>query len=381
MPSSDRRYALAQTVLTQVSLGMVLGGTALVVAGLLTTPWLFVGAGGLYFTAGVLAVVRKGVTRGEARHWQGAAIDRARIGLGATVHATAIIEPGAVIEMGATVRSSARIEAGAVVRMGATVEQGATICRDAVVGWGATVKIGARVEQGASVGAGATVGRHAVLRAREHLGAGGTLASSKKALSGDQPAEARREPARSVRAEELESLCDQLEAELQKVSPELRSFLGTDERALSSLRSTWRELLAREQALRGEIAPERMDRLAKERAALGERIASANDEQVRASLVQALAALDEQTTQRERLGRNADRLDAELTRLRWSAESLISQLVQVRSRGGTGRPPELELGLGRVREELVAVTEALERMDHEEREGLGAPGEAERQRL
>jgi hypothetical protein len=118
-----------------------------------------------------------------------------------------------------------------------------------------------------------------------------------------------------------------------------------------------------------------MARLETERAALEQRIASAEDEQVRASLQRAAAAIDEQRSQRKLLARNADRLDAELTRLGWTLEGVIAQLVQVHHAGGSGAEPELERGLERIRNELAAVSGALESVNDEERAALRRPAQ------
>ncbi|QSQ26627.1 hypothetical protein JY651_17565 [Pyxidicoccus parkwayensis] len=364
------RGAGTQTVLGAVGKGLLLGGASLGVAALLATPWLFIPAGVLSVASGVLFIVR-GALAEHAGLASGAG--HSRIGLGAEVHESATVEPGAVIEMGATIGANAKVKAGAVVRMGATVEHDATVESGAVIGWGATVRQGATVQRAASVGAGATVGRNAVLSAGGHLGAGATLGASQGLESPRATLERAPEPSPKVedpRAAELEALCDRLEAELGTGSQALREFLGTGAGSIAELRTGCRDLVARERGLRREVAPELMARLERERTLLEGRIASATDEQVRASLKDAVAAIDEQRAQRERLGRNADRLEAELTKLRWSMDSAIAQLVQVKSLGSAGRSPELERGLGRVREELAAVTEALELMDSEERDAL-----------
>ena len=373
---AERRSRKTQIVLETVSGGLFLGGATFATAGALTTPWLFIPAGALGLASGVVFLVRTALSR--VAKLEPGPRKPARIGMGADVHASATIEPGAVVEMGATVEAGAVVKSGAVVRMGATVASHATVESGAVIGWGATVESGATVQRDASVGAGATVHRNAVLSAGGHLGAGGDL----RATGTVEPVAvraARTEPRSAAdaavdeRERQIQALCDRLQAELQKGSPTLRSFLSANEGSVATLRSTCGDLLSRERRLRREVSPELMARLETERAALEQRIASAEDEQVRESLRRAAAAIDEQRNQRKLLARSADRLDAELTRLCWSIEGVIAQLVQVHHAGGTGTEPELERGLERIRDELTAVTEALESVNNEERAGLLHP--------
>jgi carbonic anhydrase/acetyltransferase-like protein (isoleucine patch superfamily) len=375
---AERRSLKTQIVLETVSGGLFLGSASFAAVGALTTPWLFIPAGALGLASGVVFLVRRAIAR--VAKLEGEPRQTARIGMGADVHASARIEPGAVVEMGATVKEGAVVKSGAVVRMGATVESNATVESGAVIGWGATVESGATVQRDASVGAGATVHRNAMLSAGGHLGAGGDLrASSTVAPAAVQAPRA--EPRSAVdtamdeRERQLEALCDRLQAELQKGSPTLRGFLSATENSVAHLRSTCRDLLSRERRLRGEVSPELMARLETARAALEQRIASAEDEQVRESLGRAAAAIDEQRNQRQLLARSADRLDAELTRLSWTIEGVIAQLVQVHHAGGTGTQPELERGLERIRNELTAVTEALEAVNDEERAALRQPAQ------
>jgi carbonic anhydrase/acetyltransferase-like protein (isoleucine patch superfamily) len=375
---TERKRLKTQIVLGTVSGGLFLGGSMFATAGVLATPWLFIPAGALGLASGVVFLVRTALSQ-MAKLDPGAQAP-ARIGLGAEVDASARIEAGAVVEMGATVEAGAVVKSGAVVRMGATIESNATVESGAVIGWGATVESGATVQRDASVGAGATVHRNAVLSAGGHLGTGGDLRASSTV---EPPAvqaprterQSAEDSAADARERQIEALCDRLQAELQKGSPTLRSFLSATESSVASLRSACRDLLSCERRLRREVSPELMARLETERAALDQRIASAEDEQVRASLQRAAAAIDEQRSQRKRLARNADRLDAELTRMSWTIEGVIAQLVQVHHTGATGAEPELERGLERIRNELTAVTEALESVNDEERAALRRPAQ------
>ena len=111
--------------------GGLFGGSALfAMAGAAFTPWLFIPAGVLGVASGVVMLVRSG----PPPRRQGAR-SRGRlpgIGMGAEVHASATIEPGAVVEMGATVKSGAVVKSGALIRMGATVGRNAVVESGAV---------------------------------------------------------------------------------------------------------------------------------------------------------------------------------------------------------------------------------------------------------
>ncbi len=379
----QRQQRVAQMVLGYVSGGLFAGSAVFATAGAVFTPWLLIPAGALGLASGIVLAVRTGVA--AARLPRTLPGGPARIGIGAEVDGSATIEPGAVVEMGATVKAGAMVQSGAVVRMGATVGRNAVVESGAAIGWGATIEDGARVQRDASVGAGATVGAQAVLDAGRHLGAGSTLHSAgprarrvERTRSNEEaqsveaaraPASASEDPA-GVRLRQVDMLCDRLEAELRTASPALREFLSATEKSVGALRSSGRDLIQRERTLRREVAPEVMERLKTERSAIEQKVTSVEDEQVRASLQQALAAIDEQQAQRRLLARNAERLDAELTRLCWSIDGAIAQLVQVRSAGAVSINPELERGLGRIRDELASVSEAMESVNDEERAAL-----------
>ncbi len=366
----------APYILKLVSGGLAGGSALFAVGGLAATPWLFIPAGALLLASGVVAAVRAGLQSAPRRPLPGAP---ARIGAGADIHQSARIQPGAVIEMGATVKADALIGEGAVVRMGATIGRRAVVEPGAVIGWGAEVHEGARVQRDASVGAGATVRKGAVLEAGAHLGAGSTLRAN---LANLQPAEhpqppTAASPARALapapdaRWAELDALCTRLESELQQAPVSMKEWMATSLRQTGSMRDALRNLHQRERTLRSEVTPEVMGRIDREAQLLAEKLQAATDPQLQTALRQAQDALEAQRAQRQVLARNADRLEAELSRLRYSAEGLVAQLVQVRTGGVVAGPArQLESGLGRLRDEIGAVAEALEAVDAEERAAL-----------
>lgn len=282
------------------------------------------------------------------------------IGMGASVASDAIIEPGAIVEMGASIGRGAVVKAGARVRMGASIGRGAVIESGAIVSWGADVQRDARVGENAVVGAGSSVKRGAQIPAGTRLFPG-TDYGGKGGLP-TIPATPP-EPPPDPRAQRTAAVCDKLEMEL-KTSPEMvRDFLGGAGQTVASLRKTCEDLLTRERALRGEIDESAAATLEAERAAVQKRADAATDDQIRMSLLGALAAMDELKKQRDLLRVGADRLQAEHTRLLYTLEALASQFVRLRT---TGREPasraELATSVQQLRGELEAITDALEQV-------------------
>jgi hypothetical protein len=74
-----------------------------------------------------------------------------------------------------------------------------------------------------------------------------------------------------------------------------------------------------------------------------------------------VAAIDEQRRQREAMGQQADRLDAELTRMLWTLDAMGSQLVHARTAGAqlaTG-DPALGASFEQLHSEISAIADAL----------------------
>jgi len=285
----------------------------------------------------------------------------AQIGMGATVASDAVIEPGARVEMGADVGPRAVVRADAVVRMGASVGADAVIERGGVVSWGASVHKGAVVEAGATVGAGSDVLTGARVPAGMWLRPGSTFGARStpqtEALRPPPPV-AETDP----RQARVTAVCGKLEAELRAAPERVREFLGESSVTIASLRGTCEDLARRERELRTEASAAALQRLDEERSALEKRIANERDEQIGRSLRGALAAIDEQKRQRELLKLAADRLDAEHTRLVYTLEGLASQFVRMRTSGAQAAkdPAEMERAVGQLRQELDAISDALE---------------------
>jgi carbonic anhydrase/acetyltransferase-like protein (isoleucine patch superfamily) len=275
-----------------------------------------------------------------------------QVGMGATIAADAVLEPGARVEMGASVGARALVRGHAVVRMGASVGDGAVLEHGALVSWGASVQDGAVVEEGATVGAGSDVLRGARVPAGMWLRPGSTFggSSSPSLRAPAQP------PVADPRQARLTAVCDKLEAEL-RASPRMREFLGGSEQTIATLRRTCEDLARRERELRDESDA---TRLGEERAGLEKRIAQERDELTANSLRGALTAIDGQKRQREILGVRAERLDAEQTRLLYTLEGLASQFVRLRTSGGQPAPAELEFSVAQLSAELDAISDALD---------------------
>lgn len=343
-------------------------GIALVVAAMTTgLPWLA--------ALGIILLGLAGVSFGQARARARRGPDvpaAAEIGMGATVAADAVVEPGAVVEMGATVGKRAVIQQGAVVRMGATVGDGAVVESGAVVSWGAEVHAGSVVGARSVVGAGADVSEGARVPPDTRLRPGSTFAGRAAAQLPRPAKEA--PPARDPAQERIAAVCDKLRTELRASPQYVSEFLGASDATIDSLRRTCEDLLARERALRAEAGSEAIARLDEEKAALQARIASQADDAIRRSLEGAVAAIDEQRRQRELLRLSADRLQAEQTRLIYTLEGLASQFVRLRSAGDqAGRAParELEQSVTDLRGEIDAIADALEQVDRDSPDPAG----------
>jgi len=306
---------------------------------------------------------------------------RAHIGMGSTVEDGAIIEPGARVDMGATVQRGALVKAGAIVGMGVTVQAGAIIEENAVIGWGATVGADATVGSGAMLGAGSTVCAGAVVPANARIGMGSTVAAGsrgdlapRKTLSAIHEEYVGRSrslvptpPAPQLEADPREvrirDLCDRLEAELAKVSGGVGEFLHRAGETVVTVRRTCEDLFRRERDLRLLANPADQERLDGEVAALRTRIAAETDDVTRRQLQGAVDAMEEHRRQRTLLLRDANRLEAEQTRLVWTMEGLLAQVVRLRTTEATSlsaATSELDQGLARLRDEVSSVSSAIE---------------------
>lgn len=161
----------------------------------------------------------------------------------------------------------------------------------------------------------------------------------------------------------VDAVCEKLMAELRAAPGVLQQMVRSPDRTVQELRKGCHELVRRERELRTVAPPEDVQRLGEERKKLETRWASEEDSVVRDRLRAALQVLDEQVRQRTELGRAADRLEAEFTRLAYTLENLYAQVLRVRSAdtadldvAGAGLRHSVEqLGA-----EVDAVTQALE---------------------
>lgn len=290
-----------------------------------------------------------------------------RVGMGATVAGDAVLHASSVVEMGATVGAAAVLERGAVVRMGATIGPRAVLEAGATVSWGASVGAGAVIGAGAVVAAGSEVVAGARVPPRTSMAPGTTWTP---ALNGSDPVSPARsrdelEMAADPRTEQVRKICDRLEAEYARAPEPVRAMFGDARTTLSSLQRTCLDLLARERALRAEASPAALARLEQEKSALESRLARATDEQVRRSLAGAVAAIAAQREQRRLLQNNADRLEAELTRLIWTMEGMGTELLRVRTAGADlyqGSAGEIAQSVQRLQDEINSIAEALEEL-------------------
>lgn len=290
--------------------------------------------------------------------------------MGASVGAGAVLEWGALVEMGASVGAGAVLERGAVVRMGASVGPHAVLEQGAAVSWGASVGEGAVIGAGTMIAAGAEVAAGARVPAHSYLAAGtswtATAAQSDASRLPTARAELVIEVASDPRAEQIGKVCDRLEEEYARAPEPVQAMFGEARTTLSSLRRTCLDLVAREHSLRAEASPETLARLDQEKAAIEARLARASDEQVRQSLAGAVTAIAAQQEQRKLLQNQADRLEAELTRLIWTIDGMSTELVRVRTAGVEfyqGSTAEIARSVEQLQSEINNIAQALEEVN------------------
>jgi carbonic anhydrase/acetyltransferase-like protein (isoleucine patch superfamily) len=273
-----------------------------------------------------------------------------------------------LIEMGASIGAEAVLERGVVVRMGASVGPRAVLEEGASVSWGASVGEGAVIGAGAVVAAGSEVAAGARVPARTYL-APGTTWSAASSDGHRLPAAQHRheiEAPSDPRTEQIRKACDRLEEEYARAPEPVRAMFGETRATLSSLRRTCLDLVARERALRAEGSPEALARLDQEKAAIEARLTLASDEKVRRSLSGAVTAIAAQQQQRKLLQNNADRLEAELTRLIWTVDGMGTELVRVRTAGAElyqGSTAEIARSVEQLQGEIDSIAQALEEMN------------------
>ncbi|MBJ6760231.1 hypothetical protein JGU66_05615 [Myxococcaceae bacterium JPH2] len=161
----------------------------------------------------------------------------------------------------------------------------------------------------------------------------------------------------------VDATCDKLLGELRAAPEVLREVVHAPERTVQALREGCHALVRREHELRALLTTEDAERLAADRERLTTRLAAETDEVVRARLQGALNALDAQRRQREDLRVDADRLEAEYTRLSYTLENLYAQVLRVRSADASGADVAgagLRQSVEQLGAEVQAVTEALE---------------------
>lgn len=164
----------------------------------------------------------------------------------------------------------------------------------------------------------------------------------------------------------LDRTCAGLLAALKESPDHVKAFLGKPEQTVQALQSSARDLLKRERQLRALVNPEEEGRLAAERDRLASRVTREADPVTKERFAAALAAVDQQIAQRRDVARNADRLEAEHTRLIATLEGLHVNVVRLRTAdvlhvdaAGAG----LQQSLDDLRAEVNALADAAEEVN------------------
>jgi hypothetical protein len=218
------------------------------------------------------------------------------------------------------------------------------------------------------VGAGAIVSSGTNIGKGTRVPAGMRLSPGTNWKGGDAEAAAAPAIDKDPRSDRIDTLCTRLEAELSKSPESVRVFLGPSGGTIGGLRRAFHALLQREQTLRVEAAPGALAALEKERAAVALKLGAASDSAVRKSFESAIAAIDEQRRQRELMARQADRLEAEMTRLLWTLDAMGTQLARARTAGAELGAADQELGrsVKQLHDEISAIADALDGIAEEE---------------
>lgn len=179
----------------------------------------------------------------------------------------------------------------------------------------------------------------------------------------DAEAAARRLAADPVEAR-IHERCDRLLAVVKESPESVRAFLTRPEETIETLRKTCLDLRARERALRSLVDPQQLAGLERERLGLAARVELETDPVIRDRLGGALAALEQQRDQHALLVRNANRLEAEQTRLGYTLDGLHAQIVRVQvAGGGEGATDGLRQSIETLRAEVGTLADALDEVN------------------
>jgi hypothetical protein len=184
-------------------------------------------------------------------------------------------------------------------------------------GWG--MGAGATVGGGVGPGVGAGLG--------SATGAGGGAGAPGRG-GGAVPARAERFDPRDER---FDTVAESILKELRDAPQSVRDIFFKPEETVRALQVTCKDLTRREREVRRFLSPEEDARLERERTELEKRIQQEGDEVTRLRLAAGLAQLDQQRAQRLELSRSAGRFAAEHTRIAYTVESLLTQIVRMRS--------------------------------------------------
>lgn len=164
-------------------------------------------------------------------------------------------------------------------------------------------------------------------------------------------------------AQRVDDIARQLIQEIEAGPKVLREMVEKPTQTVEGLRKGYHALAERERRLRARVNDQEQARLTRERAALVAKRDRAGDELTRARYDEALKALDLQRSELAALATAADQVEAERTRLRYTLEGLLAQVIRARSVHGADSAAgdaALKQSLERLSDEVGAVTEALE---------------------
>lgn len=163
----------------------------------------------------------------------------------------------------------------------------------------------------------------------------------------------------AARRHEVDVLCDALLSDLAQSPDAVRSFLQQPEATIESLRATAKALDVRRQQLAREAPGQQVPALEAQRQALLARFDATTDGLARTRLNSALESLDGQLSAMRSLQAVTERVEGEYTSLLAVLHELKAKLSVARSAGTPVQVGALHENLGRLNDELEAISDAL----------------------
>lgn len=192
----------------------------------------------------------------------------------------------------------------------------------------------------------------------------GIGASGARELASASRARAEEKAAEPVAPQhEVDTLCEQLLADLAASPEAVRQFISAPEKTVASMRTTLKALDARRQQLLHEDAPGKLAEVQRRRAALVEKRDRAADAEARKRLGDAIEGTDGQVAALKQLAVVTERVDGEYTALLVRLQELKTRVSVARSSSTQVQLDGVRGSVNRLNEELGAISEAMTHLE------------------